>query len=258
VISYLDLTPSEREEVICQVCYALNYIHFRGHAYKYLNFNTLTILRNEEGILVKLADLPTTLHYREQLGAFSDEIEQFLPPEIIRDNDSNPTSDIYSLGVILFYLYKALPVQSCAFESILDEPQDEDVFSLVEIMTVKNASERFSTIIEFMEAFETVFSVAFKFTDKTYYEKLLFTTPLVGRDRELWKILGLIQQRTEMRSDVRHVLIQGEPGIGKTTATNIVDYRTANGPFKTRDDLLKVKGVGAKTLEKVRQLISVQ
>ena len=52
--------------------------------------------------------------------------------------------------------------------------------------------------------------------------------------------------------------LENLPGIGKATAENIVAYRTANGPFKTRDDLLKVKGVGNKTLEKVRQLIAVQ
>lgn len=52
--------------------------------------------------------------------------------------------------------------------------------------------------------------------------------------------------------------LENLPGIGKATAGNIVAYRTANGPFKSRDDLRKVKGVGEKTMEKVRQLIAVQ
>jgi len=52
--------------------------------------------------------------------------------------------------------------------------------------------------------------------------------------------------------------LENLPGIGKATAENIVAYRTANGPFKSRDDLRKVKGVGEKTMEKVRQLVAVQ
>ena len=36
-------------------------------------------------------------------------------------------------------------------------------------------------------------------------------------------------------------------GLNATTAANIVEYRNANGPFKSRRDLLKVKGLGAKT-----------
>ena len=47
------------------------------------------------------------------------------------------------------------------------------------------------------------------------------------------------------------------PGIGKTTADRIIAYRTEHGPFKTVDDLVKVKGIGKKTLEKLREMVTV-
>lgn len=40
-------------------------------------------------------------------------------------------------------------------------------------------------------------------------------------------------------------------GIKKTVAKNIVDYRKENGNFKNRKELLKVKGVGAKSYEQM-------
>lgn len=40
-------------------------------------------------------------------------------------------------------------------------------------------------------------------------------------------------------------------GIKKTVAKNIVDYRKENGNFKNRQELLKVKGVGAKSYEQM-------
>ena len=43
-------------------------------------------------------------------------------------------------------------------------------------------------------------------------------------------------------------------GVGPATAKKIVDYRTANGPFSSCDDLTKVKGIGAKTLEKIKPM----
>lgn len=44
-------------------------------------------------------------------------------------------------------------------------------------------------------------------------------------------------------------------GIGLVKAKAIVDYRTANGPFKSVDQLVKVKGIGPQTVESNRSLI---
>ncbi|MBC9250061.1 competence protein ComEA [Pseudomonas alcaligenes] len=52
-------------------------------------------------------------------------------------------------------------------------------------------------------------------------------------------------------------LESGLVGIGKVKAQAIVDYRSANGPFASVDELLEVKGIGAATLEKNRDRLSV-
>lgn len=47
------------------------------------------------------------------------------------------------------------------------------------------------------------------------------------------------------------------PGIGEVKARAIIDFREQNGPFKTIEDITQVKGIGAKTLEKIRHRLSV-
>lgn len=47
-------------------------------------------------------------------------------------------------------------------------------------------------------------------------------------------------------------------GIGPKTAQAIVHYRAKHGPFRSVDDLLKVKGIGPKTLEKNRDRILIK
>ena len=47
------------------------------------------------------------------------------------------------------------------------------------------------------------------------------------------------------------------PGIGPTTAQNILDYRNENGPFAQIDDLLNVPGVGLTTFDNIKDLITV-
>ncbi len=44
-------------------------------------------------------------------------------------------------------------------------------------------------------------------------------------------------------------------GVGLSRAQAIVEYREKNGAFKSVDDLKKVKGIGAKTLEQNRSNI---
>ena len=41
------------------------------------------------------------------------------------------------------------------------------------------------------------------------------------------------------------------PGVGPVTADAIVKYREANGKFKSAKELLNIKGIGEKTLEKM-------
>ena len=50
--------------------------------------------------------------------------------------------------------------------------------------------------------------------------------------------------------------LQALPGIGPKKAGAIVSYRTANGAFGHVDDLVRVKGIGPKTLAKIRPLVT--
>lgn len=45
------------------------------------------------------------------------------------------------------------------------------------------------------------------------------------------------------------------PGVGEKTARGIVEYRQANGRFKTIGDLEKVPGIGPKTIERIREYL---
>jgi competence protein ComEA len=47
------------------------------------------------------------------------------------------------------------------------------------------------------------------------------------------------------------------PGIGKTTAQAIVRFREKSGPFRRVEDLLAIRGITKKKLDKIRPLVKV-
>jgi competence protein ComEA len=48
------------------------------------------------------------------------------------------------------------------------------------------------------------------------------------------------------------------PGVGPMLARRIVEQRDARGPFVAAEDLLRVRGIGPRTLERLRPLLSFE
>ena len=51
--------------------------------------------------------------------------------------------------------------------------------------------------------------------------------------------------------------LQALPGVGPATSAAIIEWREGSGGFRSVDDLLEVPGIGEKTLETLRPLVTV-
>ena len=67
----------------------------------------------------------------------------------------------------------------------------------------------------------------------------------------------LAAAQVDLNSADAKTLAESLSGIGLVKAEAIVAYRKTNGPFKTVDELLNVKGIGAKTLDANRGTIVI-
>ena len=51
--------------------------------------------------------------------------------------------------------------------------------------------------------------------------------------------------------------LEALPGIGPSLAGRIIEFRTSNGPFRSVDDVMLVRGIGPRTLEGFADLVTV-
>ena len=48
------------------------------------------------------------------------------------------------------------------------------------------------------------------------------------------------------------------PGVGPKLAERILEYRKRHGPFKSKEEIIQVKGIGQKKFEKIKGLITLK
>ena len=68
---------------------------------------------------------------------------------------------------------------------------------------------------------------------------------------------GVIGGRIDVNTASAAALAAALPGVGPVKAAAIVAHREANGPFASPDALVEVRGIGPKTLGRLRSLIGV-
>lgn len=83
---------------------------------------------------------------------------------------------------------------------------------------------------------------------KNLYLGLILALFLVGN-----VLAGLVNLNTATKEE-----LQTLPGVGPAVAQRIVEYRTKFGPFKSVDELLEIKGIGPKKLEKIKPLVTLE
>jgi competence protein ComEA len=74
------------------------------------------------------------------------------------------------------------------------------------------------------------------------------------------EIERLESRGTDFRFDINSatwVEFRQLDGIGETLAHRIVEDREQNGPFQSIDDLRRVRGIGPKTLERIRPWLEI-
>jgi competence protein ComEA len=88
------------------------------------------------------------------------------------------------------------------------------------------------------------------------YDGRKVTVPYISNQMGTGNSGGTVDGRVNI-NEATAAELETLPGIGPAKASAIVSYREANGPFRSVDDLAAVAGIGAKTVEGLKELITL-
>lgn len=84
-----------------------------------------------------------------------------------------------------------------------------------------------------------------------------FKSILLAAALSLVSTFGIAGSPVNVNSADAAQLADSLDGIGEAKAKAIIAYRTEHGPFKSADELVNVKGIGLRTIEKNREYIQL-
>lgn len=99
---------------------------------------------------------------------------------------------------------------------------------------------------------------------KRVHDEMVIYVPMIGEENieELAELFD--SQQENLKSGKINIntadvtMLQTLPGIGQKKAEMIIEYRNTNGPFQKEEDLTNVTGIGIKTFEQLKELITVK
>jgi comEA protein len=89
---------------------------------------------------------------------------------------------------------------------------------------------------------------------------MLFSTGsyLINQQRGKLNPMPYVQHKTVNINTAGAAELAGLPGIGAVFAERITEYREKNGPFRKKEDIMKVKGISEGRFNKIKELISCE
>lgn len=224
--NYRSFSRQKACEVFIKLCYALNYLHFRGIIYKLLNFENIISYGSEDNDVFKIMNLVNIYQQQNNISTASKYNKQFIAPEIRLGEKGDYSSDIYSLGVVFFYFLSGYDYKNNNIRDIFKENSVDSLYKIIDKMTTPQPTNRYKSIIEIINDFKQCSAIDFDFSDKKYYERLNFNIPIVNRKKEQKIVLDSINEECIENSKYNFIFIHGEAGVGKSRFVKEIKFQT--------------------------------
>lgn len=209
-----DLKLEERVEILIQIMLALDFLHFRGETYKFLNPSQIFISRENK---VKIQSLCNSMEkvFNSRYREFE---REFTSSEFTLDNiRENKRIDYYSLGKLINYLFLD--------DKSLSNKQMEALRNISKTLIRKDYTERTVNLIEILDQVIDLFQLDFTYDLTKHRDKIYFKNKVVGREKEIAEILKIDEHIYKGENTVKGMLVTGDSGVGRSRFLDEISYR---------------------------------
>lgn len=222
---YSQLSTEEILWIICQLCDVVEYLRFRGLIYEYISPKNIYIVKDESGIQIKLRDTASIFEQKDR-NTYDESIRPFMAPEVFMNNDDNRNdADIYSLGMIIKFLLVDFLEEDKPVKDNLNNLAKSRLTTFIDDMTKKDTHNRKWDIKAIISTINQMLDVNYQFDFSNERERLIFTTEIIAREKEINQILEIDNQFQNRIYNKSLLLISGESGIGKTRLLQEFEFR---------------------------------
>ena len=223
-----NLSFKDKLNIILQICSILDFLHYRGIVYKHLSPTNIFI---DNDNVVKLKDIASI--YENVINANYDNMTRFfIAPEILiqQDENTDTSADKYSLGQLMIYLFtdnfngsKATTYNYKNNEQ-MEEIQKRFLDDVISNLTNTNCSLRNINLRDLISDIKKMFNLDYEYDLVKERNILNFKTRIIGKDKELKKILDIDDDLIKGYNYKKLILINGDRGVGKTRFLNEIAF----------------------------------
>lgn len=223
-----DLNGDKILDLFAEICQSINYLHLKNFVYGNINTDNIYV----DGLNIKIKDMATLELEKYDHWSSKDSQLVFKAPEVLAEGKISISSDIYSLGVLLFFMCKKKIEETVSISAqaakLKDPKRDyknysesyilflEKISPIIQKMVQGDINKRYKSISEIIKDINRTFEKNYISYKQEQIEKLNFKTKLVGRNYEINTILNIYNSMKKLEFQKSFVSVHGEYGIGKT------------------------------------------
>lgn len=212
-----DLSLQEIIEIIQELMYVVDYLHFRGFTYKNLNPRNVFYCENDGIKLSSLTSSIDSFHTRT-INQFN---EYFLAPSVLIGEEGNTfTADYYSIAMIMRYLLLKDYANDKSFSFLdklrLKQKKRDLLTDLIRRLITAYENSEVLSLTDMVARLDLIADEKFLYDFKEDREHLYFKTKLIGREKELEFIDRIDRKIGNNTIDYNGLMITGPSGVGKS------------------------------------------